>query len=351
MKLTPDVQSARRRFVLVAVVVPVVMTAIAVVLMVVWIPELPATVAMHWSGGGPDGFAPVWVAPVLVGALGVGLPGLFASIVLISSRGGEWGPTFRFLGAVVLGTTTLLVIGITWSLGMQRGLEDARDAPSVLVPLAVGAGLGVLAGIAAWFAQPKLVASGEVGDSGATAPTVGALQLVPGERAVWARTTMMSKVAMFGLAAVVAALVVGTIVLGATGSAGWWAMLASTLLLLLLTGAIFVFRVRVDRAGLTVRSAVGVPRFRIPLDDVAEARVVIVSPMAEFGGWGLRVGLDGRFGVVLRAGEALQVTRRDNRVFVVAVDDATTAAALLVALSEQAIAAKATGRASEQRRR
>ena len=38
--------------------------------------------------------------------------------------------------------------------------------------------------------------------------------------------------------------------------------------------------------------------------------------------------------VVLHSGEALQVARRDGRVFVVTVDDAATAAALLEAMSE-----------------
>jgi hypothetical protein len=44
---------------------------------------------------------------------------------------------------------------------------------------------------------------------------------------------------------------------------------------------------------------------------------------------------NGSFGIVLRAGEALQVTRRDGRRFTVTVDDAATAAALLEALSSR----------------
>ena len=55
--------------------------------------------------------------------------------------------------------------------------------------------------------------------------------------------------------------------------------------------------------------------------------------MAEFGGWGYRVGRGGRVGVVLRTGEALQVQRTGGRAFVVTVDDAATGAALLNTLA------------------
>ena len=218
----------------------------------------------------------------------------------------------------MLGTSVLLGITLTWSFGMQRGLEDAHDAPSVLVPLAVGAGVGLLAGVAGWFAQPNVTTSG------GTAPTpraVAALALAPGERAVWVRTTTMSRVAMLGITAGIVALALGTVALGLTGLEAWWIMLATTLLLLVLACATFVFRVRVDPQA-HVRSSIGAPEFRIPLDDIAEARVTTVHPTAEFGGWGIRIGLDGRFGIVLHSGEALQVARRDGRVFVVTVDDA-----------------------------
>jgi hypothetical protein len=42
--------------------------------------------------------------------------------------------------------------------------------------------------------------------------------------------------------------------------------------------------------------------------------------------------VDGRRGIVLRAGEALQITRTDRRVFVVTVDGASDAAAVLETL-------------------
>lgn len=57
-----------------------------------------------------------------------------------------------------------------------------------------------------------------------------------------------------------------------------------------------------------------------------------VDRKGEFGGWGLRLSVDRRFGVVLRAGEAIEVTRANGKRFVVTVDDAGTGAALLEAL-------------------
>ena len=142
------------------VVAPLVITAIAVVLMLAWLPEVPATVATHWSGDGPDGFAPAWTVPLFTATLGAGITALFAAMVLVPSRDGEWGPTSRLLGAVMLGTSVLLGVTLTWSFGMQRGLEDANDAPSVLVPLAVGFGAGLVTGVIGWFAQPNVATSG-----------------------------------------------------------------------------------------------------------------------------------------------------------------------------------------------
>jgi hypothetical protein len=90
--------------------------------------------------------------------------------------------------------------------------------------------------------------------------------------------------------------------------------------------------VTVDRRGLTVSlGPFGWPRVRVPADDVAEVTVAEISPM-QFGGWGYRI-VPGGSGVILRAGEALIVTRRSGRRFTVTVDNADTAAGLLTAVA------------------
>jgi len=60
-----------------------------------------------------------------------------------------------------------------------------------------------------------------------------------------------------------------------------------------------------------------------------------VQPMGELGGYGVR-SAPGRFGVVLRAGDALDVTRRNGKRFTVSVPDAATAAGVLRAYTEEA---------------
>ena len=110
-------------------------------------------------------------------------------------------------------------------------------------------------------------------------------------------------------------------------------------LALALVAAMFSWVVRVDGAGLSIRSALGVPRTRIPLDEMVQARATTVQCLAEFGGWGWRTAMDGRTGILLRSGEALEVTRTGGGVFLVTVEDAETAAALLNTLADRARAA------------
>lgn len=58
--------------------------------------------------------------------------------------------------------------------------------------------------------------------------------------------------------------------------------------------------------------------------------------MGEFGGWGLRWAPGGGFGVVLRSGPGIRITRTNGKTFSVTVDDAETGAALLTALAARA---------------
>jgi hypothetical protein len=111
-------------------------------------------------------------------------------------------------------------------------------------------------------------------------------------------------------------------------------------LTLLLVGAAFAtsasFRVRVGPDGLLVRSMVGFPRVHVPLEDVVSVRAVECNPFGEFGGFGWRLGLDGRTGIVLRKGPAIEVERRDRRPLVVTVDGAAVGAAVLQAYLDSA---------------
>jgi len=331
MTASADVRTARRRFLLVGCALPAAITVIAVGLMLSWLPEVPATVATHWSGSGPDGFGPAWAVPLGTAVVGFGLVALFTAIMLTGTRGGQWGPMLRLLGALSIGTNVLVVVGITWSFGMQRGLADAHDAPGIGPQFLMCAVLALATGFIGWLVQPNVTTDGRT-----PARTVEPLHLAAGERAVWVRTTAMNRTGVIVIVVSILALAIGTVVVAASGSTAWWVMLGVTVLLALLAVTTLVFRVRVDDRGLIVRSPLGIPRFQVPIDDVEAVAVTSVQPTAEFGGWGIRLAPDGAFGIVLRAGEALQVTRRNGRRFVVTVDDAATAAALLEALSARA---------------
>ena len=328
MTAPADVRTARRRFLLIGCALPAAFTLVAVGLMVAWLPQVPPTVATHWSGSGPDGFGPAWSVPLGTAVLGLGLVAVFMGIMLIGTRDGQWGPMLRLLGALSIGTNVLLVVGITWSFGAQRGLADPQDAPGIGWPLLVSGLLAIGAGLGGWFAQPNVTTDGRT-----PARTVEPLDLADGERAMWVRTTAMNRAGMVAIVASIVALAIGTVVVAATGSTVWWVMLGVTVLLVILAVTTCGFRVRVDDRGLVVHSPIGFPRFTVPLAEVEAVTVRNVNPTAEFGGWGIRLAPDGSFGIVLRSGEALQVTRRNGRRFVVTVDDAATAAALLEALS------------------
>ncbi|GAA1939955.1 hypothetical protein GCM10009775_34880 [Microbacterium aoyamense] len=313
--------------------IPLVVVTGALVLMLVWLPGMPETIAIHWNARGEaDGFAAARTTPALFAAVGYGLPLLLSLLGLAGNREGEWGPTYRFLATISLATTAFLTTLITWTFAAQRGLADTHDAPSIVPALAVGAGLGVAAGVAGWFAQPKLTVSG----GSAAGDSVPAITLEPGERVVWLRTTTMARGGVFaivGSTVLVAGLAVAFALIGIDI---WWVMALIALLFAVLAVTTCVFRVRVDSSGLRVVSPVGIPRFRVALDDISSVSVVHVNPMAEFGGWGIRLGVDGRFGIVLHSGQAIQVVRRSGKTFVVTVDDAETGAALLTALAARA---------------
>ncbi len=139
----------------------------------------------------------------------------------------------------------------------------------------------------------------------------------------WLLVLLIVLVVLFVAGGVIGVLSVGWI--------GWPAFLAAGLLLLsmlLLLG----FRASAGPTGFAVRSLIGWPRFRVRAEDLVRAGVVHVDPMADFGGWGMRwvPGADGgRWGIVTRRGEGLEVVRRGGRSIVVTVDDAATAAAVL----------------------
>ncbi|MDL9980719.1 DUF1648 domain-containing protein [Microbacterium candidum] len=328
---TPPRDRAVSRFVIVALVLPLLLTVVSVVVQLLLMPSMPDPVATHWGpGGAPNGFGSAWVSPVLTVVLGLLLPGLIAITVLPGLRRGHRGAAYRLLGAMALALAVLAAVLMTWTYAMQAGLASAKDGPSATVPLIVSFAASVLAGFAGWFLQPKQE------EAGAASLPSAPVALAPGERAVWMQTTTSSRPAVIAITAAVLLTAALTIWIAFTGEArAAWILGIVTVILIAAAASTLSFNLRVDDTGLTVTSVVGIPRFHVPLADITAARATTVTPMADFGGWGIRY-LPGRFGVVLRTGPAIEVARTSGRLFVVTAPDAATGAALLTAFADRA---------------
>ncbi|GAA1239061.1 putative membrane protein [Microbacterium phyllosphaerae] len=335
--MTPEIRRARTAFWWVGVILPLALIALATIVVLAWLPDVPEPAAIHWGLDGADGFGPRWTPLALLIGLGGGTVLLFALIALFSHRlpqegaaasipQTQWSATARLLGAVSLGTAGMLAMLAIVSTAAQRGLTDAADAaditPWVPVLLLVMLGLAV----AGWFLQPSVPVSPDSAGAAATP-----LPLADHERAVWMKTVTVATTGQVVLGIGVFIVVAMSVLLLAQGVAAGWITAGVALVLVVLVSTSLTFRVRASAAGLRVRSVAGWPRVEIPQAEIASARAVQVDPFAEFGGWGYRFGMDGRRGIVLRKGDALEVTRTNGRVFVVTVDDAATAASVLAA--------------------
>jgi hypothetical protein len=330
--MTPSRQPiAVRRFTLVAIIVPLVLTSASVAVQLAVLSDVPSTIAIHWNAAGvPDGFGPAWAQPVMTVAVGLGIPLLIALSSLTGLRRGDRGPTYRLMGAIAASVSALSSVLFAWTLVVQRGLTDPADAPSVLPGLGVAFAAAAVVGVGAWFIQPDEPAHN------VTSVPAPRLQLAPGEQAAWFGTAALGRPAAVILGVACGAVVATALLVWFSGAPATVALLLGgvALLLVALAATTTVFHVRVDAAGLTVVAPVGFPRFRVPLSEVREVTVAEVSPMGEFGGYGIRSAV-GAFGVVMRRGPAISVVRTSGKRFVVTVDDAERGAALLQALVDR----------------
>ncbi|MFE5868290.1 hypothetical protein ACFQ6V_06470 [Streptomyces roseifaciens] len=291
--------------------------------------DLPDPVATHFSGsGGADGFTALGSFPYQALGLLLVMALLFGGLVY-ATRGAR---VLVALGCGVAGFLCAVTVSVV--LGNAR----AETADQVHLTLgtfgaaaavaAVAAGLGALAGGRGVPAPaPAKAAAGP-----AAAPR---LDLREGESAIWTRRAG-SRPLLIGGGALVAAGAVLTPLAGWVAGAG---LMAGGAVLC----ACFGVRVTVDRHGLTV-NVLGLPRprVRIPLDRIEEAVHRDVDPLRDLGGWGYRA-VPGRSGFALRSGDAVVARLTTGSEFVVTVDDAVTAAALLNALAERARAANDGG--------
>lgn len=302
-------------------VVPAVLLLTATAIALAWRDRLPDPVASHWGPDGVNGTSSFAGLMALLPALGVPFSALAWAIAFFAGRAAL---TRRFAAALAVwiggfsGALTLVM------LHAQLDVATAADAGDIGGGMALAfAGPLVLAALAAWVtpgdeAQP------------ATAPvpaSAARLALPDGEVATWVR-----RIDWVHPAVVVAVCAGFAALMGVTTRTWWFAAVLFTFLAVIV-GGLSSWTVTVDARGLVARARLPRPRVVVPLAEVEHAEVVQVSPLREFGGWGLRMGIDGRVGVIVRGGEALEVTRTGGRRVAVTVDDAATGAALLNTLA------------------
>jgi len=305
-----------------ALLVPLAVLLVAGLTVASFADELPDRIAVHWDSTGPDGTGTL--AGFLVVALGV--PALVAvGCWALAVLAGRASGTRRICVGVAVGFAIAFAVMAVGSLAAQRGLDDGLDAPGIDGVVVLGLLAGVVLGLAASFLAPRDAPQPTAERVPADAPR---LDLAPGARAAWTRTVSSRPTAVV-VGVVCAVLVVLAVVLRTPLT------LVVAVVLAVMLGTMFVFRVSVDERGLTVRSALGWPRLVVPLDEVEQSRVVQVRPVAEFGGWGYRLGRGGRTGIVLRTGPGVEVERTGGRSYVVTVDDAERAVALLNTLADR----------------
>ncbi|MFV0635013.1 DUF1648 domain-containing protein [Demequina sp.] len=321
-----DNSTAIRRASVAGLWVPAIATATALAVQLAILGDLPDTVATHWGPHGPDGFSPALLVPVMT-ALTTGLISMvLGGAALRTVRRGRGGSTPALLIGTAAGLSVFLGTLLTGSLLMQRGLEDAADAADLDPWIYAALGAGLLVGFVAWLVQPKVPTMAEPAAS-------EALDLHDGERAMWARTATLEGWPRTMLAASTLTLALGAVVVAVLSEpAIAWILAGVAALIGLLLVALGSFVVRADATGLTVSSRVGIARLRVPAEDIASVRVIEADGLGQFGGYGVRL-VPRATAVVLRDGEAIEITRASGRKFVVTVDDASTGAALLAAVA------------------
>ncbi len=266
--------------------------------------HLPDPVASHWGpSGAPDGHLPLAAQPLLM----VGL--LVLALFTTSLFRVEGEPTAEAFGMVGLlgglGTALMsLLVYLNWDAPTwdEAGRFEAWHVAVVILGAFLGGITGFLLG-RRWYPT-----------SAATRTDGPVIEVRPGERVTWVgRTTV--RWPLFLLAAAVLFYVVVP---------GWGIWFAALFVLLAL--AFMQVEANVNNAGLAIRLG-GIPVRRIPLEKVSSARAIDLEP-AEWGGWGWRASPRGS-AIVLRRGDALELTFVGGRRFAVTVDDAATGAALL----------------------
>jgi len=319
----------RRLIIVIGVVIPLLITLVGAFVMALWIPELPNPVASHWGTNGPDGYATAG----MVIALPLLITLVFAALAAIVSWKGAPQGGFVWAHKILIATSVFLAVLLTviasGSLAIQRGLESADaagDVGGVMLAAFVGATLLAL------FAWLMLPAAEKIQSAPVVAEPLGALST---ERVHFSTTTRLGPGVVVVAVVALAALGLALTIQAVSNPTELLLPASIGLLVIALAVSTLSWRITVDHRGLRVRSAMGWPRATIAPDQIESVSVVTVDPIGEFGGYGWRWAPDGRSGIVLSKGEAIQVTRMNGKKFIVTMHDAQRGAEALATVARK----------------
>jgi len=317
------------RILIVALVAPLLITLAALAVTFSIASTLPSSVAVHWNAGVPDGFGSPYTFPILIAVICLPLDAIFGSIAVLSAHRAPVTVMTKILSIVGPFISVLLAVTLGGATILQH--DAGSQAHVSLASLPIGFGAAVVLSVGAWFLLPKAVKVPR-GDGTPVAPVA----LGVDERASWIRAATAPAGLTWAVVAfmvIISAIVLFSVL--ARGSGVWWISFIPVVIFLFVLSN-FAWTIRVDARGVRMRSALGLPTINVPLATIESAEVIQVQALAQYGGFGVRWGLNGRFGVILRSGEALEILRHNGRSVVVTVDDATSAAALINALVKRA---------------
>jgi hypothetical protein len=320
------------RILFVALIVPLVLSGIALVWSFSLAARLPARVVVHWDlAGHPNGYGSPFEFPTVIASICLPLIAIFGGAVVLISHRGPLTPLAKLLAVTSIWVTLIV------STAALSSLLDPNAGKDIGVALALGLGVATVVAAGAWFVLPR----GVRGIGGNVRPAVAPVALADGERASWIRTTSVS-VGMIWTVVMVCVVIAAVTIVSTIATDGqyWWLSFVPVVVLLVVLSN-FAWTIRVDARGVRIRSVLGIPVVNIPLDQISSADVIDVQALSQYGGWGIRIALNGRIGVIVRSGEALEVHRRKGLDVVVTVDDASSAAALVNGLVQRDSAALA----------
>jgi len=319
----------RRLIIVIGVVIPLLIAIVGALVMALWIPELPNPVASHWGTSGPNGYSAVGS----IIALPLLITFVFAAIsAFVSWRGGPNGGML-WAHKVLVSASVFLAVSITalaaGSLAMQRGLDNAESAGDPAGIMLAAFPIALLMGLFAWLMLP---AAEKVHSTPVVAEPLDASST---ERVYFSTSTRIGTGVVLVAVVALAALGLALTIQAVSNPTELLLPASIGLLVIALAVSTLSWRITVDHRGLRVRSAMGWPRATIAADQIESVSVVSVDPIGEFGGYGWRWAPDGRSGIVLSKGDAIQVTRTNGKKFIVTMHDAQRGAEALATVAKK----------------